>query len=342
MLDMGFIHDIRKIVAKISAKRQTMMFSATMPPEIRQLAGTLLRTPAVIQVAPVATTADGIDQSVYFVEKGNKPQLLAHLVNELPMSRAIVFTRTKHGADKVVKHLHHRGIRAEAIHGNKSQNARERALANFRASKIPVLVATDIASRGIDIDGVSHVVNYDLSHEPEAYVHRIGRTARAGATGAAVSFCSADEKSNLRAIEKLIRKSIPVRTDHPAYEARSQHVHREPEAATPGAHAEDCVRATVKPMRTSHVVGPERSATGDAGSAGSNNSSRPEPATTSATSSGATRTPSEQARKWRGGTHPPLSKAAAAARIAAKQPSRPHGNVNAHRGRLPRVGRCGF
>jgi ATP-dependent RNA helicase RhlE len=176
----------------------------------------------VIHVAPVSITADGIDQSVYFVEKGYKPQLLAHLVNELPMSRSIVFTRTKHGADKVVKHLHHRGIRAEAIHGNKSQNARERALANFRASRIPVLVATDIASRGIDIDGVSHVVNYDLTHEPEAYVHRIGRTARAGAAGSAVSFCATEEKENLRAIEKLIRRSIPVRTDHPPYEGRPQ------------------------------------------------------------------------------------------------------------------------
>jgi ATP-dependent RNA helicase RhlE len=190
MLDMGFIHDIRKIVAKLPTGRQTMLFSATMPAEIRQLAGTLLRRPTVIAVAPVSSTADGIDQSVYFVEKHNKAQLLAHLVNELPMSRAIVFTRTKHGADKVVRHLHVRGIRAEAIHGNKSQNARERALNNFRASKIPVLVATDIASRGIDIDGVSHVVNYDLTHEPEVYVHRIGRTARAGATGAAVSFCA--------------------------------------------------------------------------------------------------------------------------------------------------------
>jgi ATP-dependent RNA helicase RhlE len=259
MLDMGFIHDIRRIVAKISAKRQTMMFSATMPPEIRQLAGTLLRSPAVIQVAPVATTADGIDQSVYFVEKGNKPQLLAHLVNELPMSRAIVFTRTKHGADKVVKHLHHRGIKAEAIHGNKSQNARERALANFRSSKIPVLVATDIASRGIDIDGVSHVVNYDLTHEPEAYVHRIGRTARAGATGAAVSFCSADEKSNLRAIEKLIRQSIPVRTDHPNYESRPAHAasHAGSQAA-PAGQENRSARAVAQPLRTRDLAQQQR------------------------------------------------------------------------------------
>src|SRR5688572_16740036 len=217
MLDMGFIRDIRKIVAKLPAKRQTMLFSATMPAEIRQLADSLLHQPAVVQVAPVATTVEKVEQSVYFVDKPNKPQLLAHLVNELPMSRAIVFTRTKHGADKVVRHLHARGIRAEAIHGNKSQNARQRALENFRASKIPVLVATDIASRGIDIDDVSHVVNYDLTHEPETYVHRIGRTARAGALGKAVSFCDREERDNLRAIEKLLKRSIPIKSDHPVY-----------------------------------------------------------------------------------------------------------------------------
>jgi ATP-dependent RNA helicase RhlE len=161
-----------------------------------------------------------IDQSVYFVEKRNKPVLLAHLYNHLPMSRAIVFTRTKHGADRVVRHLHTRGIRAEAIHGNKSQNARERALDNFRSCKTPILVATDIASRGIDVDGVSHVVNYDLTHEPETYVHRIGRTARAGASGMAVSFCDHEEKPNLKAIESLIRQRIAVRNDHPEYPAQ--------------------------------------------------------------------------------------------------------------------------
>jgi ATP-dependent RNA helicase RhlE len=206
-----------------------MMFSATMPAPIRELANTLLHNPAVVHVAPVVTTAEGIDESVYFVEKRNKPQLLAHLVNELPMSRAIVFTRTKHGADKVVRHLHARGIRAEAIHGNKSQNARQRALENFRASKIPLLIATDIASRGIDIDDVSHVVNYDLTHEPETYVHRIGRTARAGASGVAVSFCAADERPNLKAIERLIRRSIAVKRDHPNYVSA-------PEMAGEGPH----------------------------------------------------------------------------------------------------------
>src|SRR5262249_4044092 len=196
---------------------QTMLFSATMPSEIRHLADSLLRNPINVQVAPVSSTADNIDQSVYFVDRGNKPVLLAHLVNQLPMTRAIVFTRTKHGADRVVRHLHARGIRAEAIHGNKSQNARQRALDNFKSNRIGVLVATDIASRGIDVDGVTHVVNYDLTHEPETYVHRIGRTARAGASGAAVSFCDREERSNLRAIESLLRRSIPVKNDHPTY-----------------------------------------------------------------------------------------------------------------------------
>jgi ATP-dependent RNA helicase RhlE len=252
MLDMGFINDIRKIVARVPAKRQTLLFSATMPPEIRQLADTLMHNAVNVAVAPVATTAENIQQSVYFVDKANKPQLLAHLVDHLPMTRAIVFTRTKHGADKVVRHLHTRGIRAEAIHGNKSQNARTRALENFRANKIPVLVATDIASRGIDIDDITHVVNYDLTHEPETYVHRIGRTARAGASGSAVSFCDREERSNLRAIERLIRRPIPVKADHPAYEQRAtqapqqshSHSHRQAhsqpnrsQAHTPHPHA---------------------------------------------------------------------------------------------------------
>ena len=221
MLDMGFIHDIRKVVARIPQQRQTMLFSATMPTEIRKLADSLLRNPVSVQVARVAATADKIEEGVYFVDRGNKPALLAHLVNNLPMTRAIVFTRTKHGADRVVRHLHTRGIRAEAIHGNKSQNARQRALDNFKANRVPVLVATDIASRGIDVDGVTHVVNYDLTHEPETYVHRIGRTARAGASGVAVSFCDHDERPNLRAIESLIRRPIPVKTDHPTYSQTS-------------------------------------------------------------------------------------------------------------------------
>jgi ATP-dependent RNA helicase RhlE len=229
MLDMGFIHDIRKIAAQLPPKKQTLLFSATMPAEIRRLADTLLRNPATIQIAPVAATTQLIDQSVYFVEKKNKPALLAHLVKETPMFRTIVFTRTKHGADRVVRHLHTRGIKAEAIHGNKTQNARQRALQNFKSSKTPVLVATDIASRGIDVDDVSHVVNYDVTHEPETYVHRIGRTGRAGATGSAISLCDRDEMSNFKAIERLIRKTIPVKTDHPTYTA-------EPIAVQPDRH----------------------------------------------------------------------------------------------------------
>ncbi|HEY1628868.1 MAG TPA: DEAD/DEAH box helicase [Tepidisphaeraceae bacterium] len=209
MLDMGFIQPIRRIVAKLPHKRQTLLFSATMAPEIRRLADSLLRDPAVVDVAPVKATTQQIEESVYRVEKNDKAALLAHLVQNLPMYRTLVFVRTKHGADRVVRHLHARGIKAEAIHGNKSQNARQRALANFTANKIPVLIATDIASRGIDVDGITHVVNYDLTHEPETYVHRIGRTGRAGATGMAVSFCDRDEVSNLHAIERLIRRSIP-------------------------------------------------------------------------------------------------------------------------------------
>jgi ATP-dependent RNA helicase RhlE len=231
MLDMGFIHDIRRIVAQIPAQRQTLMFSATMPPEIRTLARSLLGQPVEVQVAPVSSPVDAIDQSVYFVDRRNKPALLAHLFNELPMARAIVFTRTKHGADRVVRHLHGYGIRSEAIHGNKTQNARQRALGNFRANKTPVLVATDIAARGIDVDGITHVVNYDLTHEPETYVHRIGRTARAGAAGAAVAFCDPEEVVNLKAIERLIRRPIPVKNDHPKYHSTKRtatHVHDNP------------------------------------------------------------------------------------------------------------------
>jgi ATP-dependent RNA helicase RhlE len=219
MLDMGFIIAIRKIVAALRAQRQTLLFSATMPSEIRRLANDLLHNPAVVQVAHAAATTAQIEESVYFVERQNKAALLAHLFNSLPMARALVFTRTKHGADRAVRHLHTRGIRAEAIHGNKTQNARKRALDNFRNGKTPVLVATDIASRGIDIDNITHVVNYDLTHEPETYVHRIGRTGRAGATGAAVSFCDPDERANLRAIQTMIRRNIPVKTDHPTYAA---------------------------------------------------------------------------------------------------------------------------
>jgi ATP-dependent RNA helicase RhlE len=211
MLDMGFIRDIRKIIAGLPARRQTMLFSATMPTEIRNLAGAILRDPAIVQTSAASPVADRIDQSVYFVPRGDKPQLLAQLVNELPISRAIVFTRTKHGADRLVRRLHASGIRSEAIHGNKTQNARQRALENLRTGRTSLLIATDVASRGIDVDGITHVVNYDISAEPETYVHRIGRTARAGASGKAISFCDPEEIPNLKAIEKLIQRRIDVK-----------------------------------------------------------------------------------------------------------------------------------
>ncbi len=215
MLDMGFIHDIQRIIAMLPDRRQALLFSATMPPAIRKLADNLLRKPVTVQVAPEAPHADGIEQSVYFVAKADKPALLTHLIGHLPMSRAIVFTRTKHGADRVVRHLRRTGADAEAIHGNKSQNARQRSLDRFADGRVGILVATDIASRGIDVDGISHVVNYDLSHDPTSYVHRIGRTARAGASGAALSFCDHDERPHLQAIERLLRCQIPVVSDHP-------------------------------------------------------------------------------------------------------------------------------
>jgi len=211
MLDMGFIPDVRKIIAMLPARKQTMLFSATMAPEIRKLANAILRDPALAQVAHASPTVDLIEQSVYFVAKGEKPSLLSHLFKDLGMTRALVFTRTKHGADKLVKRLHNAGIRSEAIHGNKTQNARQRALDNFKSGKVSLLVATDVASRGIDVDDISHVVNYDLTDEPETYVHRIGRTARAGASGTAISFCDPEERDNLRGIEKLLRKAIPVK-----------------------------------------------------------------------------------------------------------------------------------
>lgn len=222
MLDMGFIHDLRRIVAKVPATRQTLLFSATMPPEIRQLAASWLRDPVTVQVAAVSTPAERISQSVYFVDQRHKPHLLVHWLKNVGSTRTLVFTRTKHGADKVVKQLSKSGIRAEAIHGNKSQSARERALRMFKSQHPPVLVATDIASRGLDIDDVSHVVNFDIPVVAEAYVHRIGRTARAGASGVAISFCDRGERGQLKAIERLTRQSLRVEADQPDYPARPE------------------------------------------------------------------------------------------------------------------------
>jgi ATP-dependent RNA helicase RhlE len=215
MLDMGFIHDVKKVISKLPAKRQTLFFSATMPPEISKLADTILVDPAKVAVTPVSSTVDSIDQSIFFVDKDNKKSLLIHLLKDASVVSALVFTRTKHGADKVTKDLVRAGIIAEAIHGNKSQNARQRALTNFKSKTTRVLVATDIAARGIDVDELSHVINFELPNVPETYVHRIGRTGRAGLSGVAYSFCDAEEKAFLKDIHKLINKTIPIVDNHP-------------------------------------------------------------------------------------------------------------------------------
>jgi len=217
MFDMGFIRDIRKIVSKLPTQRQTLLFSATMPADIRELANTILKNPTRVQVEAKAAAADTGEQALYFVPKRNKPTLLKHVIEKFAMTRVIVFTRTKHGADKVARSLAKAGIRAEAIHGNKSQNARQKALVNFKSSAPPVLVATDVAARGLDIDEVSHVVNFDLPNVAETYIHRIGRTGRAGASGIAVSFCDHDEREFLRDIENLLGKKTPILDDHPEY-----------------------------------------------------------------------------------------------------------------------------
>ena len=208
MLDMGFIHDVKKVISRLPAKRQTLFFSATMPPEVEKLATGLLTAPVTVKVDPVSSTVDKIDQSLYMVDKANKRHLLAKLLRDPEVESALVFTRTKHGADRVVRELSREKIDARAIHGNKSQTARQQALSDFKTGKVRVLVATDIAARGIDIAGLSHVFNYDLPNEPEAYVHRIGRTGRAGCDGIAVSFCCIDEMKELKQIEKLTSKTL--------------------------------------------------------------------------------------------------------------------------------------
>jgi ATP-dependent RNA helicase RhlE len=215
MLDMGFVHDVKRIIAKLPVKRQTLFFSATMPPEIQSLANVLLTNPFKVEVTPVSSTADTIQQELYHVEKKSKVNLLIHILSNPDIKTMLVFSRTKHGADRISKELVKAGIRAEAIHGNKSQNARQLALNNFKSRKTRVLVATDIAARGIDIDELGHVINFDLPNIPETYVHRIGRTGRAGANGIAFSFCDGEEREFLRDIQKLIGKKIPVVADHP-------------------------------------------------------------------------------------------------------------------------------
>lgn len=244
MLDMGFVHDVKRIIAKLPAKRQTLFFSATMPPEIRDLSKILLTNPAKVEVTPESTTADTVEQSLYYTEKTNKRSLLIHLLKDNAIQNALVFTRTKHGADRVCKDLSRAGVRAEAIHGDKSQNARQAALSNFKSKRTRVLVATDIAARGIDIDDLTHVINYELPNVPETYVHRIGRTGRAGAKGLAISFCDYEEKIYLRDIQKLISKSIPVVSDHP-YNVPL--MHGSPKAATQPASSSSSFRGKRAP-----------------------------------------------------------------------------------------------
>lgn len=215
MLDMGFIHDIKKLLKLIPVKRQSLFFSATMPESIRVLAGTILTNPEEVEVTPASTTAETIQQEIYFVDAANKKDLLIHILQDKKIATALVFTRTKHGADKVQRFLVKAHIKAEAIHGNKSQNARQNALRNFKDRTTRVLVATDIAARGIDIDDLNLVINYEIPNVPETYVHRIGRTGRAGLDGKAVSFCDVEEFSSLRDIQKLISIQIPVVNDHP-------------------------------------------------------------------------------------------------------------------------------
>jgi ATP-dependent RNA helicase RhlE len=239
MLDMGFIHDVKRVLEKLPKHRQTLMFSATMPPEIEKLADSMLHRPKTVKVDPVTSTVEAIDQCVYFVDKGNKKHLLAKVLRQDDLHSALVFTRTKHGADKVVKELDREGIEALAIHGNKSQRARQNALNSFKDGQIWVLVATDIAARGIDINELSHVINYDIPNEPETYIHRIGRTGRAGHAGSAVSFCCYDELEYLQDIEKLTGEKIPVKesewpmvilekTEKPAQSQRPPRAQREP------------------------------------------------------------------------------------------------------------------
>ncbi|MBC7382449.1 MAG: DEAD/DEAH box helicase [Bacteroidia bacterium] len=215
MLDMGFVNDVKKVLAKLPRQRHSLFFSATMPPVIQKLADTILVNPVKVEVTPPSSTADTIQQKLYFVSKSDKKKLLIHLLADKGIGNALVFTRTKHGADRVVKDLAGHGIQAAAIHGNKSQNARQAALSDFKAGKKRVLLATDIAARGIDIDELTHVINYELPNVPETYVHRIGRTGRAGSSGIAFSFCEEEEFEFLKDIQKLIGKKIPVDNEHP-------------------------------------------------------------------------------------------------------------------------------
>jgi ATP-dependent RNA helicase RhlE len=256
MLDMGFIRDVRKIVAALPAERQSLLFSATMPAEVGRLAAEMLREPVRVEVTPNVVTVDKVEQRVLFVEAREKRAVLTQLLRDPAFSRVLVFTRTKHGANRVSADLDKAGIDAAAIHGNKSQQARQRALEGFRAGHTRVLVATDIAARGIDVDGVTHVINYELPNEPESYVHRIGRTARAGASGVALSFCDASERSYLRGIERLTRRSLKVDTGRASQSAAPQAA---PVSPAPRAAPPATPRAPAKAAPQSHRGGASRS-----------------------------------------------------------------------------------
>ena len=289
MLDMGFIVPVKRIVAKLPKERQTLLFSATMPQAVHGLVASLLKEPVRVEVTPVATTAERIAQRVHFVEKANKRALLQHLLADKAIARALVFARTKHGANKVAEQLDRAGVRTDAIHGNKSQNARQKALEDFRNGKVRVLVATDIAARGIDVDGITHVINFDLPNEPESYVHRIGRTARAGNDGIAISFCDAEERAFLRDIEKTIRQQVPVDPDHPFHAA-----HIAEGGRSNGARSADRGGAGSRRSRGGGRGKPERRDAGDqAADSGHRSHSR----------QGAPRAEGEQHSHRRGGKH---------------------------------------
>jgi len=247
MLDMGFIHDVKRVIARLPGERQTLLFSATMPKEISALSASILRSPVTVAVTPVSSAVETIAQSVYFVDKMNKGLLLTHLLEDEKIISALVFSRTKHGADKIGKTLGKAGVAAGVIHGNKSQGARQNALSDFKAGRTRVLVATDIAARGIDIEELSHVINFDLPNEPETYVHRIGRTGRAGLSGIAISFCDFNEKAYLKDIQRLIRKEIPAVEKHPYPMQNFEPVSAQ---ARPGsAHAGQGAKASESGMR---------------------------------------------------------------------------------------------
>lgn len=245
MLDMGFIHDVKRVIAKLPAKRQTLFFSATMPPEISRLADTILDNPVRVEVTPHSSTVEKIEQRIFFVEKADKTSLLMHLLKDSDIKTALVFTRTKHGADKVAKILNRENISADAIHGEKSQSSRQRALSMFKNGQIRVLVATDIAARGIDINELSHVINFELPNVPESYVHRIGRTGRAGASGIAYSFCDVEERAYLKDITRVIGQSIPVTEDHP-FQSKIGKM----KSHNPGTSASFTSRGNGRPQRT--------------------------------------------------------------------------------------------